>query len=38
MRIIVFYWLFIFSVSVLSKEHLVKIYKKEFIPAQITIE
>jgi len=38
MRIIVFLWLVIVSTSVLSKEHVVELYKMKFIPAELTIE
>jgi len=37
MRVVIFLWLIIVSTSVLSKEHIVEIYKKKFIPDQITI-
>jgi len=38
MRIVIFFWLVIVSTSVLSKEHIVEIYKMKFIPEEVTIE
>ncbi len=38
MKILILVSLLIISANVLAKEHVVNIYKKEFIPAQITIE
>ncbi|MCW8832039.1 MAG: plastocyanin/azurin family copper-binding protein [Colwellia sp.] len=38
MRVGIFLWLIIVSTSVFSKEHVVEIYKKKYIPAEITIE
>ncbi len=38
MRIVIFMWLVIVSTSVLSKEHVVEIYKMKFTPAEVTIE
>ncbi len=38
MRILTFLWLIIASTGTFSKEHIVEIYKKKYIPAEITIE
>ena len=38
MRTVIFLWLIIVSTSIFSKEHVVEIYKKKYIPAEITIE
>lgn len=38
MRIMMFCWLFIVSTSVFSKEVVVEIIKKKFIPAEVIIE
>lgn len=38
MRIVIFLWFIFVSTNVLSKEHVVEIYKKKYVPAEITIE
>lgn len=38
MRVVIFLCLIMASTSALSKEHIVEIYKKKFIPEKVTIE